>query len=320
VEAFARLWLLVLLGLCVACAPVLHVYKDEGGKINPLKGVPFRTKVPQYVQRTVRQETWYEMTISLHETKVSKLDTITSLDSKKDPPKVAVETVEQDTVLREIAVNAKGLQAIRDARNTLLASSNSTAIDAFLEAVDAVAKNPDYSAPTPETPIGNRTTAVTSNSVTTEWIASDQMHYLNGGLPWFGSASVSTELGPDGSLSKAEGQTESKAGDVIASVLPLKEFFTKRWGLVAPEKTGKALLEALTPTTVTDRTIKIAAEERGYFYTVTARFASNPSPFPGPLALDGTHDYVRSSLDAVANTKPEKSTPADDESSGKKDK
>lgn len=81
--------------------------------------------------------------------------------------------------------------------------------------------------------------------------------YFNGTRPAIGSASVSTEIGPDGTLAKASAETEDKTLETLLALIPVSEYLSSK----------------LIPTDA-DPAALIAGEPRLY----RAEFKSEPLP------------------------------------------
>jgi hypothetical protein len=196
-----------------------------------------------------------------------------------------------------------GSQALADLRRVLVKASSTEpelkpTFDDVMKAFQAVKEAGDQIKPE-RNPLSND---LVSNSLAQVAIVDyDKPYYLNGPLPWFGSTKVSAELNTDGTLSQGAIEPETKLAEGIAALLPLKEFLTGKFVKTpTPGAAGGGLME-----------YKLTVEPRGYRYTITADYSSDPCREVKldaeckvkPLIKKGDNLWVRTPLDSPSAEK-----------------
>lgn len=98
--------------------------------------------------------------------------------------------------------------------------------------------------------------------------------YLNGKLPWFGSATLTSKLNADGTLTESTATSDTKLAEGLSTLLPLKEFLSGEFvdTVAAPADEAVAgLMESVSADTAKERTtVSLSVEEKGYLYAFEA--------------------------------------------------
>ncbi|GGY61244.1 hypothetical protein GCM10011613_00780 [Cellvibrio zantedeschiae] len=145
-----------------------------------------------------------------------------------------------------------------------------------------------------------------ANFISTESIVdTEKPYYLNAPLPWFGSNSLTQELAADGTLSKVTAAPDTHLSEAITSLIPLKEYLTKRFvgssteALVAESGGGN------TTSVVWDLSLNII--ETGYIHTFTEALKSRPTGPLKELDFDTTkYAFTREPITSASEKKEKK--------------
>jgi hypothetical protein len=297
------MWTARLMGILLAslaatgCASVLKVQatsettaSQEGSKA----GVPF------YRKKTVwRQETTYE----------SRAAKVALRIGKRESGKLVAEYVDSAIVpVRDAAIEALRAAIEAEHGRRVQTRSDSDASRARVVAAFGTLKRASIDPASPSSPklVGNSVKQVSLVDTTV-------VYFLNGSLPWFGSATATAELSGDGTLSKASGQAESVLGEALSAILPVKEFASAE--LIAPapavavesmKKVEKPLLPLPEP--AEEWAFEVEIEEIGYRFVFENDYAAEPKPLT-PIGFDPTGGrFVRTPLEAPPAKKSEGKT------------
>jgi len=218
---------------------------EDATKIKDAAGIPFYKKIPIFVQTSIYLSPFYEIKLYVSEGKVGNEVTATSIPSAK------MLIFESDlTKFSNFVNDAQRLESAAD----VISKFNGTlplteqykirGVDAF-KGVSQRTDSEKEKMKLPELYSNNIET-----KIVVDWL---NLYYLNYMVPLAGSSSLTAEFSPEGTLNKAVGETEDKTLETIigavSSFLPIKEFFTKKWGV------GETTAELFKP--VTKRTTKI---------------------------------------------------------------
>jgi hypothetical protein len=270
-------------------------------------GVPFYIKREVYRQLTTYEYRWIDVRLATAP--------IRGRDVKNrpitDPPTVR---------LRRVRRTPEGLAAVREFQALVAnfaaapgdADTRERELDAALSRLDALAVDPE--AP-PDDPTQ---LSVVRNSLERVLVTDYQhVYYLNARSTWFSVGKVSTELGKDGSLTRADAETGGGLPELITagagaltSFLPVSELLKSKWNLttVAPGiEQGVPIQIQLLAT--------LQVEEHGYQYQFvresptppclnTAKYPAVDGACAGPIPADFRKGvFVRTALGGEA--KPE---------------
>jgi hypothetical protein len=251
-----------------ACADVVHVTRKETaslGNETKMDGLPFYIKVERFQQSTVYIKTWLRVTLTVQKQLRDKQG---GGSAPAGGPK--------DVYQKDIAQDYAELARIKEA---ILKADSSSADDALA----VIAQFTQMKGITSDTDIAP---IMTKNALDSVWIV-DQSHtyYLNAPFPWFGTGNLTQELNPDGTLSKASSNPESKVAEGISTLLPLKEFlsgkFVKSGADAAKESSTQsdtakafAIIKSIRPTAKIAETefvyqISLETTQVGHEYTLT---------------------------------------------------
>lgn len=213
--------LIATLGTLAGCSVVKVSEKPAGGEnSDDIDGIPFYVKVEKFKKTTIYTETWLRATLTV-ETKA-----IDTADNKE----VVVDTGKQPYVMDLPKGPNPALTAIKKALLNAEMQSAGTAekiIDDFQKLAPY-----DHSNAKPER-IGN--------NVAAEWVVdSSKTYYINAPLPWFGSASLTQKLAPDGTLTEVTSSPDTKLAEGLSTLIPFKEFLSGEFVETAAEATKAA--------------------------------------------------------------------------------
>ena len=298
--------------LLASCTNVLRVkervVEDNGVKYKTIGGVPFYVKREQFKQTTLYTKTWLKATLTVDKR---------VLDSKVEK-EFQLETSKQVFVTQLLKETSDKLSPIRIAiMNADIHDGDDaeTVIKQF-EALESICDDTRVKA------------VLVTNVVESEWVVDErQKYYLNAPLPWFGSASLTQEINPDGTLSKAISTPDTKMAEGISALIPLKEYLTGRFVEGLEDKSTEEAMNAVTPAGLTllkagrpgfrfsrDKdevqvvyVLSLSTEETGHEYTFT-RVHMPPQPEPPTAILFDTEKYAFSRRDIGHSAQPSEVT------------
>jgi hypothetical protein len=230
------------IALCAGCStPLLSVkIKPKGTEVEScdtsgnakcdLPGIPFYPVRHQCVHNTQWLEPIFSVTL-----------TISSVD--KDKPFDPVVATKLFNINDLFGPNSN----IREFLGEIRKKSTTEAYEQLLDKFRTLPDTPVFISGTELENFSGEPTrfVLASNSISAErYIDSATVYYYNGTRPWAGSATVSIELNPDGSLSKASAQAESKTAETLLGLLPISDYIKK---VAAITDGGKLVAKAAKP-------------------------------------------------------------------------
>lgn len=132
----------------------------------------------------------------------------------------------------------------------------------------------------------------------------DNKYYLNGNMPWFGTATLTQKLNENGTLSESSVTTDSQVDELAAAIIglatPLASVEVAEIGKeiaeIPSEFTEEAIKEFMNDIYTKENskpTYKLVIKEKGYLYSFTEEFASNYKPNK-PLEFNlNSGNYIR---------------------------
>lgn len=221
-----------------SCAKILSVHDDN----KKVKGIPFFIKKQIIQQETRYLYWWYEISL----VKVEKEgDKVTEEEIIKKSVVASTEQRVLDELIKKVSDFTDSNEALKKE------------IKAMVEGLTAAAD-----------PF-RQVSASNVNLISNTWQAAtivdyEHPYYLNGVLPWFGTGSFTQKLNADGTLGEASAEADTKLGDFITSILPIKELLsaklipeTEAAGILPVDKSGKEKL-------------KLVIRQRGQIYIFNA--------------------------------------------------
>jgi hypothetical protein len=190
---------LLIIGVTLAATGCGHLYEIHDATNQPVKGIPFYSQMGVCTQQTIYVETIYDLTLQ-------------TPGADKIPPVVLA----QQTIAAS-AYHSKAMQQLRD--SVTKPEPKPQAIkDAFF-AIPAYDPQAAFE--------GVLAANVVRPSVAVNYA---DVKYINIKRPWAGTASATTKLNVDGSLSEGTASVEDKTIETIASALGSKELITAAAG------------------------------------------------------------------------------------------
>jgi len=243
---------------CLSCARTVWVSAqknaDDHWNTQKAKGIPFYLKVQRYQQETAYEKTWYEVNLRVFQLSPDEI--------KKDGPVLR----EKETVSFTYVFNESALEELRTLQAQLV-KSDVTADDIKglrAELEEKAAKKPLTTIEDPTTPVSNRVQPITV-------VDYRKPFYINAPLQWFGSSSLTSKLGSDGTLTEATATVEPKITEAVTSFLPLKELLSSRWIETDEQPMELLRTEAALPIRAT-----LSIEKKGHSYTFSRIHETDP--------------------------------------------
>ena len=219
-----RVTSIALAGILCGCN-VVTVHEKGIDDVNSSKvdGIPFYVKAEFFKKTTVYSKSWYRATLTV-ETKLvdKKEDKEITLDVNKSPY-VADLPKEPNPQLADI--------------KTKIINANLESAGAATEVIAKFRNLPNYdtSTATPE---------LLSNTITSEWVVDrSKTYFLNAHQPWFGSATLTQKLAPDGTLNEGTSTADTKLAEGLSNLIPFKEYLTGKFVETPKEATATAPTE-----------------------------------------------------------------------------
>lgn len=171
----------------------------------PLKGIPFRIKVPVWVQETRISETGWMVHFEIH-----------NGDPKTTPVTVPAggDVLVPCATINGIQAQAQAIQA-----KAVGASDIAGAVDIVkqqLPSLTAMAPDPDCR-------------IIASNALKQESRISSSEYYITHMIPLFGSGSGEYEFNADGTLTKASSTVTDDTAKTLLALFPIREKLLQRW-------------------------------------------------------------------------------------------
>jgi hypothetical protein len=288
-----------------ACSVVKVSEKTGTADSKDIDGIPFHVKVEKFKKTTTYTETWLRATLTAE---IKAIDTV-------DKKETIVEAGKQPYVM-DIAKGPN--PALTEIKKMLLEADTESAGTAR-KVIDAFQKLPAYDHATakPER---------VSNNLTSEWVVdSSTTYYINAPLPWFGSASLTQKLAPDGTLTEVTSTPDTKLAEGLSALIPFKEFLSGKFVESAADAAKATTSDAekmqfnsaqkrldvgvrFRPAAEREESRRIVyamtltIEEVGYEYTLTTLPQVTPFPDLKPLEFKdieaGTIMFVRKDISA----------------------
>jgi hypothetical protein len=195
----------------LAGCSVVQVSEKASGdtKSTDIDGIPFYVKVEKFKRITTYTETWLRATLTVEKKAIDTAD-------KKE---VVVDAGKQPYVMDIPKGSNPALTAIK---KTLLNAETEDAGTAEKVIDDFQKLAPyDHSNAKPER---------VSNDIESEWVVDrSKTYYINAPLPWFGSASLTQKLAPDGTLTEVTSTPDTKLAEGLSTLIPFKEFLSGKF-------------------------------------------------------------------------------------------
>jgi hypothetical protein len=252
---------------------VQHSAQDSRQHGEP--GVPFYVKTEIYRQHSAYDYRWIDVRLTI-------ADVIGYDDKKKPvtkPPAVRV---------KHVSRTPGGLASVR-AFQSMVADFQASgdeeqrmhALDAAWRGLDSVVVDPEN--PTPDSSAFTLVRNALERALVTDY---KRVYYLNARSTWFSVGKVDAEIGADGSLAKANGESGGGLPELItaaAGILPISSLLSKKWNLTSTAPTLKG--GAVTLQREVLATVEV--EEHGYRYDFVREFTEPPCKEPPYPAVDG---------------------------------
>jgi hypothetical protein len=246
-------------------------------------GIPFYKKIPIFVQTSIYLDPFYEIKLFVdegtvdRENKPSLLPAAVSLIAESDLPQCSV-----------FANKVKSLSDIN------------SVIQKFMEIVPSTyqVRGVNYFEDNNENP---NLPKLFSNHADAKMVVDwKNLYYINYKVPVVGTSSLKADLGPDGTLTKAEGETTDRTVETIlgavSSFLPIKELLTT--ALTPAILKGEAgEKEHRRETEVKPVTISIEIEKKVCIYTLTKIHRDWKDGYPAILLSDVSANRVLDVID-----------------------
>lgn len=206
---------------------------------------------------------------------------------------------------------------VRDLLSEIRKQSTTETYDRMLDRFRALPERPIFVSDNDLKNFGGDSTrfVLASNSIVAErYVDSATVYYYNGTRPWAGSATVSIDLNPDGSMSKASAQAESKTAETLLGLLPISDSIKKIVGIA-----GKAFVEAAKP-----YALQLQIESKVYKIEKRSRIDAAVPPCAGVSGYAGqagetieSYSFTEVTVGATPPPKADTSKPAPDKPTDK---
>lgn len=262
-----KIILLLVPPLLISCTNTVWVReaetKDNVTTYKSVGGIPFYIKKNIYTHNSKYSTTWLKATLTI---------------SYKTDAENAKPSNEQ---IYEVEIPKTELIKLAHIKKLILEADPNSFEDTakVTSAFVALQEKADISQVKPE---------LIANFISTESIVdTEKPYYLNAPLPWFGSNSLTQELAADGTLTKVTAAPDTHLSEAITSLIPLKEYLTKRFSGDVPQ--AMMLDGGGEKNTIWDISLNIS--ETGYIYTFTETLKEQPTGSSTKLNFD-TEKYA----------------------------
>lgn len=240
----------------VGCTGV-DVTQGTGNNATPLAGVPFRIKVPVWIQETKVTETQWLVQFMLDDAN----------------PKTPIVTIPATGALLLRCVDH---DLLRNTLDTMIATASTEAPAKAL--VERLAQLQTLEA-TPAAKAACR--QVVTNVAKQEMRVSNEQFFINHRIPLFGSATGAYELNVDGTLSKASTTVTDETAKTLLGLFPIKEKLVRRWGTAADPN---EITASGTRPPVSSLTVTVSLTPRVQLYTLKRTLHGSGQPVAETLA------------------------------------
>lgn len=213
-------------GICMAavltgCAGVqIYTPKQAGTtEVDQLKGIPFRLKVPVWVQETRHAEYGWLVQFS-----VDDGDASTALETVPASGPKLIKCASEDAIFAAAELLSQDAKKAGDADAAVWAINNG------ISSLDKLANS---------IPAGACRKTV-ANLLKQESRITDKVYFINHTIPLFGTSSGTYKFATDGTLSEATTSATDETASTLLGLFPLKEKLLKRWKLTPPAAAGLA--------------------------------------------------------------------------------
>jgi len=182
--------------IITSCAPVIKVFHKDNSKKgrSKVKGIPFYTQ-----KGIIKQETHYLFTYK------EVTFTERTIEAKPKETRLANRRVDASTDFTTILQKVDMLDEVPLAKRTLLKTD-------IIDLVNQMQKKEiNKLTSTDVTPVGNFWKF-------DSYIDYSNPYYINGSMPWFGTASLTQKINDKGTLSEVSATTDSQIDDLIGTL------------------------------------------------------------------------------------------------------